>query len=243
GAALIGWHHYLDEPREARARDAQRGSLLGPAFSDDEIRALSDRYESYDSDEELCRRVTELIAEGKVIGWFQGRMEFGPRALGSRSILADPRREAMRDKVNAAIKYREYWRPFCPSMRTEDASRYLHAHTDAPFMIIAFRARDALREQAPAIVHVDGTVRVQLVDGDDLPLYHRLLTEFGRQTGVPVLLNTSFNVKGEPVVCTIHDALRTFFSTGLDVLAAGNCLVRKPAVPVAPDLGTMETGS
>ena len=239
-AAALGACWELEGARPTR----QRTLALGNEHTDEDIAETLRRCGiAFEQVPDIAVAAASELAEGKVVGWFQGRMEAGPRALGQRSILADPRREAMRDKVNAAIKYREYWRPFCPSMRTEDASRYLHAHTDAPFMIIAFRARDALREQAPAIVHVDGTVRVQLVDGDDLPLYHRLLTEFGRQTGVPVLLNTSFNVKGEPVVCTIHDALRTFFSTGLDVLAAGNCLVRKPAVPVAPDLGTMESGS
>ena len=173
--------------------------------------------------------VAEDLAHGRIVGWFQGRMEAGPRALGQRSILADPRQVEARDRVNAVIKYREFWRPFCPSMLAEAADRYLESYQDAPFMIIAFDATDLLKRDAPAIVHVDGTARVQIVHADVLPLYHRLITCFEQRTGVAALLNTSFNVKGEPIVCTVHDALRTFFSTGLDVLAAGSFLIRKPA--------------
>ncbi|MDP8959162.1 MAG: nodulation protein [Actinomycetota bacterium] len=179
---------------------------------------------------DICQAVADELAAGRVVGWFQGRMEAGPRALGQRSILADPRRVEMRDKVNAIIKFREYWRPFCPSMPAEAAGRYFDRYTDAPFMIIAFPANERLRREAPAVVHVDGTSRVQLVRRDVLPRYHRLLTAFEQRTGVPVLLNTSFNVKGEPIVCTIQDALRTFWSTGMEVLAAGDFLLRKPAL-------------
>jgi carbamoyltransferase len=174
--------------------------------------------------------VADELAAGRIVGWCQGRMEAGPRALGQRSILADPRRVENRDKVNAIIKFREYWRPFCPSMTAEAAPGYFDVFTDAPFMIIAFEANERLRKEAPAAVHVDGTARVQLVHADVLPRYHRLLRAFEARTGVPVLLNTSFNVKGEPIVCTVRDALRTFWSTGLDVLAAGSFIVRKPGL-------------
>ena len=133
----------------------------------------------------------------------------------------------MSDRVNEAIKYREPWRPFCPSMLAEAAPDYLVHFDHAPFMTIAFEANDRLRREAPGIVHVDGTVRVQMVDQESLPLFHRLISRFAEQSGVPVLLNTSFNVKGEPIVRTINDALRTFFSTGLEVLSAGSFMVRK----------------
>jgi carbamoyltransferase len=172
--------------------------------------------------------VADELARGRLVAWFQGRMEAGPRALGQRSILADPRDTAVRDKVNAIVKYRESWRPFCPSMLAEAAPRYFDAYTDAPFMIVAFAANDALKRDAPAIVHFDGSSRVQLVHERVLPRYHGVISAFERRTGVPVVLNTSFNVKGEPIVCTIQDALRTFWSTGLEVLAAGDFLVRKP---------------
>jgi carbamoyltransferase len=182
----------------------------------------------YKRSDDIARDTAALIAGGKIAGWFQGRMEAGPRALGQRSILADPRSVAARDKVNAIIKFREYWRPFCPSMLAERAPDYLEGFTEANFMVIAFKAAERLKQDAPAIVHVDGTSRVQLVDRDILPLYHSLISEFEKLTGVGVLLNTSFNVKGEPIVCTARDALRTFWSTGLDVLAIGDFLVMKP---------------
>lgn len=184
----------------------------------------------YEKPDDICDAAGKELSEGRIVGWFQGRMEAGPRALGQRSILADPRTIANRDKVNAIIKFREYWRPFCPSMIAEAADRYFEDYTDAPYMIISFRANDRLKEEAPAIVHIDGTSRVQLVHQEKLPRYHQLLKSFEKYSGVPVLLNTSFNVKGEPIVCTIQDALRTFWSTGLDVLVAGNFLVRKPLV-------------
>jgi len=183
---------------------------------------------SYTRPANIAAETAKLIADGKIVGWFQGAMEAGPRALGQRSILADPRDVAARDKVNAIIKFREYWRPFCPSMLAERASDYLVRHTEAPFMIMAFPATDKLKQDAPAVVHVDGTARVQLVEKEVLPDYHRLISEFEKLTGVGVLLNTSFNVKGEPVVCTVRDALRTFWSTGLDALAVGDLLVVKP---------------
>ncbi|PWU05339.1 MAG: nodulation protein [Terriglobia bacterium] len=202
---------------------------LGRQETNDEIETvLKLTGASYHRAPDICSVVAKELAEGRIVGWFQGRMEGGPRALGQRSILADPRRAENRDRVNAIIKFREYWRPFCPSMPFEVAGRYLQSSTDAPFMVIAFRATEELRRDAPAIVHVDGTCRVQLVKQSILPKFHRLLTEFDRITGVPVILNTSFNVKGEPIVCSIHDALRTFWSTGLDVLAAEDFLVKKP---------------
>jgi len=193
-------------------------------------RALKVARLEYEKPDDICEAVADQLAKGRIVGWFQGRMEAGPRALGQRSILADPRNVENRDKVNAIIKFREYWRPFCPSMTAEAASKYFGRYTNAPFMIIAFSANERLKQDAPAIVHVDGTSRVQMVHRDTLPRFHQLLKAFEKRSGVPVLLNTSFNVKGEPIVCTIQDALRTFWSTGLEILAAGDFLIRKPEV-------------
>ena len=201
---------------------------LGNQDSDDHIRKTLELCGvAFERKADIATAVAEELCKGRVVGWFQGRMEAGPRALGQRSILADPRAIASRDRVNAVIKYREPWRPFCPSMTAESAMTYLEEWDDAPFMIVAFRATDRLKKDAPAIVHVDGTVRVQLVHRDVNPLFYDLLKAFEKSTGVPVLLNTSFNVKGEPIVCTITDALRTFFATGMDALAAGSFLIRK----------------
>lgn len=195
--------------------------------------------------DDIARDVSREIASGAVVGWFQGGMEAGPRALGNRSILADPRFVENRDKVNAVVKFREYWRPFCPSIAAEAMPLFFDRYCDAPFMIVAFEANDLLKSLAPAIVHVDGSVRVQAVEKDVDPLYHRLLTEFGALTGIPVLLNTSFNVKGEPIVCTASDAIRTFWATGLDLLAIGDFIVEKPRkeVRAAPQSVARTTGA
>ena len=201
---------------------------LGPEETDEDIRSVLDscliKYTKVDN---IAEATADELAAGRTVGWFQGRMEAGPRALGQRSILADPRKAEMRDHINKTLKFRECWRPFCPSMPAEDAEKYLLSYTDAPFMNIAFDASEVLARDAPGIVHTDGTVRVQLVHYDVLPLFHSLLRAFERRTGIAVLLNTSFNIKGEPIVCTLSDALRTFFSSGLDVLVAGHFIVRK----------------
>jgi carbamoyltransferase len=207
---------------------------LGPEFSDDDIEhQLRQCGLAYHRPDDLAAATAELLASGKVIGWFQGRMEGGPRALGGRSILADPRTLAARDRVNAAVKFREYWRPFCPSLTIEAAARYLVKPTAAPFMILAFEATQLARDTVPAVVHVDGTVRVQTVDAATAPRYHALLEAFEHRTGVPVVLNTSFNVKGEAIVCTPRDAIRCFAATGLDALAIGAFIVEKPRAPLA----------
>jgi carbamoyltransferase len=223
GAALVScWKRTGHRPEKLRTL------AVGNEESDDKIEETLRRCRiRFERPTEIASAVAELLSKGNVVGWFQGRMEAGPRALGQRSILADPRDVIARDRVNAVIKYREPWRPFCPSMTGESASRYLESWDDAPFMILAFRANEKLRRDAPAIVHVDGTVRVQLVHSDVNPLFHKLLTVFENITGVPVLLNTSFNVKGEPIVCTAIDAIRTFSATGMDVLAIGSFLIRK----------------
>ena len=205
---------------------------LGPSYSDDEIEAqLRACGLPVSRPGDLARSAARLLASGKVIGWFQGALEGGPRALGGRSILADPRRVESRDRVNAAIKFREYWRPFCPSLTIESAARFLQSPTAAPFMIVAFRATEEAAREVPGVVHVDGTMRAQTVDRRSNPRYHALLEAFERETGVPVLLNTSFNIKGEPIVCSPRDALRTFWSTGLDALAIGPFIIEKPEEP------------
>jgi carbamoyltransferase len=227
GAAL-GVYHQLTGKRPKPLDHL----YLGPEFSDEEIeRQISSCGLRYQMCDDIAEATADLLVEGKVVGWFQGRMEGGPRALGGRSILADPRSIASRDRVNAAIKFREYWRPFCPSMLEEKAGRFMRDPAPAPFMITAFEATDLADELCPAIVHVDRTMRVQTVNGRAHPRFHQLLRAFERRTGVPVLLNTSFNVKGEAIVCSPRDALRTFCSTGLDALAIGRCLIEKPHQP------------
>jgi carbamoyltransferase len=175
----------------------------------------------------LIEAVCDLLVSGKIVGWFQGRAEWGPRALGSRSILADPRIRDMLHKVNAAIKYRDEWRPFAPSMIEEVADQYLDRPTYAPFMITTFPVKPEKRCDIAAVVHVDGTTRPQTVRRSVNALYYDLIKHFGERTGVPVVLNTSFNLKGEPIVNSPRDALRTFFSSGLDALAMGSFLLKK----------------
>ncbi|HAC64475.1 MAG TPA: nodulation protein [Cyanothece sp. UBA12306] len=226
GSALAAYYE-LSEARPERLETL----ALGHEESNEAIeQALKIACLHYEKPDNICEATAEELAKGRIVGWFQGRMEAGPRSLGQRSILADPRSLENRDQVNGIIKFREYWRPFCPSMTAEAASKYFENYTNAPFMVIAFPANELLKKDAPAIVHVDGTSRVQMVKRETLPLYHQLLKAFERRTGVPVLLNTSFNIKGEPIVCTIQDALRTFWSTGLEVLAAGDFLIRKTEV-------------
>jgi len=169
----------------------------------------------------------EFLANGKILGWVQGRMEFGPRALGSRSILADPRDPEMNAKVNNAVKFREWWRPFAPSLLAEVAGEYLESATDSPFMVLTAQVRPEKRAVIPSVTHVDGSARPQTVERDVNPLYWRLIHEFGQRTGVPVVMNTSFNLRGEPIVSSPTDAIRTFFSSGMDALVIGNFAVEK----------------
>jgi carbamoyltransferase len=190
-------------------------------------RVLRNAGARFEESPDICRTTSQALADGKIVAWCQGRLEAGPRALGQRSILADPRTAQMRDRVNDAIKQREPWRPFGPSMLASAADRYFRQVTDSRFMTMAFPAADDLCRDAPAIVHSDGSSRVQLVHENSHPLYHRLLSEFAALTGVPVLLNTSFNVSGEPIVSTTEDALRTFSATGIDLLVVKNFVVSK----------------
>jgi carbamoyltransferase len=205
-----------------------RHAYLGPASTDDEIAKALDTYKVKATRvQDVAKAAAQMLSEGKILGWFQGRMEFGPRALGSRSIIADPRDPDMNGKVNNAVKFREWWRPFAPSMLSEAADQYIESATDSPFMILTAQVRPEKRQVIPSVTHVDGSARPQTVERDVNPLYWQLIYEFGQRTGVPVIMNTSFNLRGEPIVCTPTDAIRTFFSSGMDALAIGQFIVEK----------------
>jgi len=224
GAALAP---YLDSGERLPVKKMKH-AYLGPEISDEEIeRALQTYKLRFTRTADPAKAAAELLANGKILGWFQGKMEFGPRALGARSILADPRDPEMNAKVNNAVKFREWWRPFAPSMLAEVAGEYLESCTDSPFMIVTAQVKPEKRNIIPSVTHVDGSARPQTVERDVNPLYWRLIHEFGERTGVPVVMNTSFNLRGEPIVCTPTDAVRTFFSSGMDALVIGNFVVEK----------------
>jgi carbamoyltransferase len=224
GAALAP---FLDDGRRLPLR-AMRHAYLGPCFDDDAIATALKAYKIRASRlTDPAGTAAELLSEGKILGWFQGRMEFGPRALGSRSILADPREPEMNAKVNSAVKFREWWRPFAPSFKKEIAPEYLESAYDSPFMILTAQVRPEKRSVIPSVTHVDGSARPQTVEKEINPLYYRLIDEFGRRTGVPVIMNTSFNLRGEAIVHTPTDAIRTFYSSGMDALVLGSFLVEK----------------
>jgi carbamoyltransferase len=233
GTALFIWHQLLDQPRGVGPTDSQQASLLGPAYRDQEIAAALDReeakYTTCESDDELCAEVADLLTQEKVVGWFQGRMEFGPRALGARSILADARSPTMQSVLNQKIKFRESFRPFAPIVLAEHAHEYFEMQPgqESPYMLVVARVREAHRASIPAVTHVDHSARVQTVDRDRHPLLHRLLERFYAVTGCPVLINTSFNVRGEPIVCTPADAFRCFDATEMDILVLGRHVARK----------------
>jgi len=249
GAALVGYHMQLGQKRESHG-DAMRGSYLGPQFSQVEIEArlmaCGARFESRD-DVSLVSTCAHDLSQGKALGWFQGRMEFGPRALGNRSILGDPRSPSMQKTLNLKVKYRESFRPFAPSVLREKVSDWFELDGDSPYMLmvadVVKSRRLAMTEEQqqlfgidklnvprsdiPAVTHVDYSARIQTVDHGTNPRYHALLSAFEAKSGCPVLVNTSFNVRGEPIVGTPEDAFRCFMGTELDVLAVGNCYLRK----------------
>lgn len=204
-------------------------SYLGPDYRDDEIEEALGRcripWEKCDDIEATCAR---LLADGHMLGWMQGRMEFGPRALGNRSILGNPSIPEMADIINERIKFREKWRPFCPSVLESAASDFLMTDHPSPFMTFSFDINPEWKDRVPECIHVDGTGRPQVVHEDINPRYHRLLTEFEKITGLPVLINTSLNRRGEPMVCSPDDALKTFYGCGLEYMAIGDYLIRKP---------------
>ena len=204
------------------------GCDWGPRFSDEEIEKVLERCGvRAERPEDLCAAVARDLAEGRIVGWFQGGLEFGPRALGSRSILADPRHAAMKDRVNHAVKLREGFRPFAPSCLEERAAEWFVDSVKSPYMTITFEVKPGQRQRVPAITHVDGTARVQSVGRAASPLFHRLISEFERRSGVPMLLNTSLNVQGQPIVADPRAALGLLYSTGLDGLAIGSFYLRK----------------
>lgn len=223
GAALSA--HLEADGRLPRTR--MRQAYLGPAY-DDEIESTLRAYKVKASRVSTPgKAAAEMLEQGKIVGWYQGRMEFGPRALGGRSILADPRQVEIRDRVNTAVKFREPWRPFAPSFLAEHAGPCLEGDADSPFMIQIVDVRPEWRDRLAAVTHVDGTTRPQTVEEDVNPPYRELIEEFYRRTGVPAVLNTSFNLRGEPIVCTPTDALRTFFSSGMDALVLGEFVLEK----------------
>lgn len=254
GAALAAWHEHHGTGREPPAGDGMGGALLGPAFSDAVASAFLDSvgavYREVD-DDALYDLVAEALAAGRVVGWFQGRMEFGPRALGNRSILGDPRSPRMQSLVNLKIKFRESFRPFAPSVPRDRVADYFELDADSPYMLLVSHVRadrrvatgkaaDGLwgiellnlpRSDIPAVTHVDHSARVQTVHADINPRYHRLLRAFEARTGCAVLLNTSFNVRGEPIVCTPEDAYRCFMRTEMDMLVLGSLILHKADQP------------
>ena len=224
GAALAP---YLDNGGKLPMHK-MRHAYLGTENSDEEIEKALTTYKLRATRvADPAAAAAEMLANGKILGWVQGRMEFGPRALGARSILADPRDPEMNAKVNNAVKFREWWRPFAPSMLAEVAGEYIESATDSPFMILTAQVKPEKRSVIPSVTHVDGSARPQTVERDVNPLYWRLIREFGNRTGVPVVMNTSFNLRGEPIVSTPTDAVRTFFSSGMDALVIGNFVVEK----------------
>jgi carbamoyltransferase len=240
GAALAAWHGYHDKQRTPQVSDAMEGSYLGPSFDEDEIAAFVKR-KGIPSERlsDRANRVAGLLAEGSVVGWFQGRMEFGPRALGNRSILADPRGREVQKRVNVKIKFRESFRPFAPSVLAERAGEFFDLDAESPYMLLVAEVRNAsvkgtgldrlqyIDSPIPAVTHVDGSARVQTVSAQTNPAFHDLLKAFDQKTGCPVLVNTSFNVRGEPIVCTMEDAYQCFRDTHMDVLVLGNHLITK----------------
>ncbi|HSR49655.1 MAG TPA: carbamoyltransferase [Acidobacteriota bacterium] len=234
GAALAVWHRYLGKPREVNRKDGQGGSLLGRPYSAGEIevtlKAYGAVYHRLDRPE-LVRRTAQRLVQGDVVGWFQGRMEYGPRALGSRSILADPRGADKQEQVNLRIKFRESFRPFAPAVLEEETERYFHLDRPSPYMLLVAPVREEKRDEVPSITHVDGSARIQTVDARRFPDFYPLLQAFRQESGCPVLLNTSFNVRGEPIVESPDNAYQCFMRTGMDVLVMGPFLLLKSEQP------------
>lgn len=252
GAAFAVWHGYLGNSRDPNADDSMAGAFLGPSFSQSEIEqrlaAAGATFEVLPEQEVLTRTVDALV-EDKAVGWMRGRMEFGPRALGARSILGDPRSPTMQKMLNLKVKYRESFRPFAPSVRREDLADWFDIDTDSPYMLLVADVLEKRRIHAnhpveglfgidllnvprseiPAVTHVDYSARVQTVHQETNPSYWELLTAFKARTGCPILVNTSFNVRGEPVVCTPEDAFRCFMGTEIERLVVGNCFLLKEA--------------
>ncbi|MBA3317171.1 MAG: hypothetical protein H0T50_03660, partial [Gemmatimonadales bacterium] len=254
GVAQLIWHRHLAAPRRVNSHDSMKGAYLGPDFTADEIRAFLDSvgavYHCAQPDE-LIERAAQLLAEGAVVGWFSGRMEFGPRALGARSILGDPRNPEMQSQMNIKIKFREGFRPFAPSVLREKVADWFELDTDSPYMLLVAPVRTdrrvgttaeeegrwgieklkVRRSEIPAVTHVDYSARVQTVSREVNPAYYDLISAFEQRTGCPVLINTSFNVRGEPIVCTPEDAYRCFMRTNIDHLVLWPFILNKTDQP------------
>ena len=250
GAALAAFHQFKGGPRTVAARDGMSGALLGPEFSQAEIErrlmACGARFAVLGEDD-MIKATAKALSDQFAVGWFQGRMEFGPRSLGARSILADPRSSIMQKNLNLKVKYRESFRPFAPAVLREDVAEWFEFDADSPYMLIVAEVRrdrrrvmdkeehtlfgidklNVVRSDIPAVTHVDYSARIQTVSRETNSLFHRLLTQFKARTGCPVLVNTSFNVRGEPIVCTPEDAFRCFMANELDLLVVGNCMLHK----------------
>jgi carbamoyltransferase len=259
GVALLIWHQLLGHPRTAAPGDSQHGSLLGPSFSNDQVRGFLEGvgavYRRFDDEAELCRYVAELIASEKVVGWLQGRMEFGPRALGCRSILGDARSSAMQRTMNLKVKFRESFRPFAPVVLQERAAEYfdLPREAESPYMLLVAPVTEAqrtpasdmpasgleklkaIRSTVPAITHVDYSARVQTVDAGRHGRFYRLMKAFEALTSCPVMINTSFNVRGEPIVCAPEHAYRCFMATNMDALVLEDFVLLRPEQPTAQE--------
>ena len=259
GAALAGWHIWMGKPRTPAVPDQMKGALLGPEFSEQEIRRAVRRYKApytvYQDFNQLCSEVAGLLSTGHVVGWFQGRMEYGPRALGNRSILGDPRKPDMQKKLNLKIKYREGFRPFAPSVLEECNSEFFELDRPSPYMLLVAPVQSQrrqplpdnyselslydrlyhLRSDVPSITHVDYSARVQSVNKETNPRYWTLINSFRELTGFGVVVNTSFNVRGEPIVCSPEDAYRCFMGTEMDYLVMGDFLFEKATQPLAED--------
>jgi carbamoyltransferase len=250
GAALATYYMVSGRQRSVNGRDDMHGSYLGPSFSNDDtaarLNALGARFTALD-ESALIGATVDALASEQAVGWFQGRMEFGPRALGDRSILGDPRSPTMQKMLNLKVKYRESFRPFAPAVLREDVADWFELDHDSPYMLLVAGVRpdrrrmmtgdeqklwgidklNVVRSEIPAVTHVDYSARIQTVHADTNPLFHKLLKAFKQRTGCPVLVNTSFNVRGEPIVCSPEDAFRCFMGTEIEVLAIGNCLLKK----------------
>jgi carbamoyltransferase len=258
GAAQVVWHHIMGKPRSTQPKDSQHGSYLGPHYDNDEIAQFLDRvgakYTRFESESDLCARIADLLDDGKVVGHVAGRMEFGPRALGARSILGDARNTAMQATMNVKIKFRESFRPFAPSCLDERRTEYFDLDCESPYMLLVAPVREDRRKamtdaqkalfgidklniersDLPAITHVDYSARIQTVDPERHPRYYAILKAFEARTGYGILVNTSFNIRGEPIVCTPEDAYRCFMFTDMDALVLENCLCLKENQPNMP---------
>ena len=259
GAALLTAHRYFELPRRVSVRDSMKGAFLGPSFSPSEIRAFLKRkgypFEQASDPETLAQKAAQALADGKIVGYFAGAMEFGPRSLGARSILGDPRQKETQSFMNLKIKFRESFRPFAPSVLAENVSTYFDLDTESPYMLLVAPVKkerqipvetddsaddmisiiNQARSDIPAVTHVDYSARIQTVHHEDKPDFYRIIRAFKEITGCGVVVNTSFNVRGEPIVCTPQDAYQCFMRTNMDLLILENCLLRKEAQPKFKD--------